>query len=606
MPRAAAPPSLAVALLLCGASYALTRRSDQPTQEHPDGASLAAWSLCLCAMRALRLATVLAAVAAVALALAWRHRIELIPIAARKAAKLDLALSGLTLSFGWAARLLARARALDAPFDTLTAHIAELALFTAFPGGKGAPPALAAAATPESAGAPPLPASALLPAPGGMREQLLTARAVSVRLERVGARRLAAHVTVSGLRVRYVAYDARFKVSNVSLLQKSLEQGKPPKPPKRAGSGQGKQAMAGAAQPQQGPLQVASLTLLDCSVHVVLNTSDTPEGARAVLPPILIEREQIDVARLGRGVSAGLLLWLQGLVLRTLAKSSVSALRGTYDMGAAAAEALVMQSLGAIDGAAAALAQAPLVGETAAGLLGGATGAARSAATGVHAGAGALVGGTLDGVGALAAGATTASPFEMLAAVHQSTAAVGSGVSSGVDALAAGSRNAVGCALRAVDSAAARVGAPGVQVVAGVTGATGALVGGATEAVSATVGGAVRGTAALTGGVVGGLSAGARAVAHRDGDELRAANKALAEGVGEGAREVAGGVAGAASALGRGVGGGAKALARGLGVSAAAERVLDARRVARRAVRDTADSKATRMAEGPANSAKAD
>ena len=137
-----------------------------------------------------------------------------------------------------------------------------------------------------------------------------------VQLEHTGRLRFHSAATISGLQIHFVAYDPSFTDTNV---RRALH------------------ALGGDIAAAEGGLATGATTAADSPSSVTFTSvslshmSVLPEirqgTHRAVLPPITLLDEMLDVRLLEAGLSAALINFASALVFRTLASTSIDSLR---------------------------------------------------------------------------------------------------------------------------------------------------------------------------------------------------------------------------------------------------------------------------------------
>lgn len=541
----------------------------------------------------LRWLVALALLLAAVLALCWQKRVQLVPVLAKRFGKVDVSLAGLHVSWVLAANPLRRLAALDAPFESLTITVRAPVLFTPFTPKEGTP-AAQPKGTPESApasaasmqlapaaGTPGAPApapqekpakspgapatTAPEPAADPTRDEFLRCKLVVVRLLHTGAlRSFDAHAEVDGAALRFVSYDRQFKDTNTQRL--AVQTARHPLPPQAdapAIEAKAKEEEA-AAQAAPGPVSLRTVHLTNASIAVQLNLTDSPSTAKGVLPPLLLQDETVELAKLRGPPGFALLAWMNGLVFRALALSSVAAVRAIFDLPSDAANNVVGHSLDLLDqGLDKVGAFLPGSKELGTGLTGG----LRSAWAGVHGATEGALDAAASTTSGAAVGASNADPLEFLRSVRTGTESLGSvagdvGVASVDHAVGAGD-----AVLSSVDKFAERL-APAKGAIHGITGVARGALSGAGQGASAGVHGATSAAGQLGGGALGGVGGIGKALRQGDARELKGAGEQLVGGLTGGTRALAEGVVGVAGGAGEGAVKGSKALSDGLGETA--------------------------------------
>lgn len=468
---------------------------------------------------------------AAALGLAWQKRVELLPWAVKRFAHVELSLRGIHVSWVTAARPLARLAVLDAPFDSLSVTLVEPTVYTPFAKKEGE---------------------------GG--DEFVACKAVVLRALRAGApRTFDGHAMVDGAAVRFVSYDRKFKDTNLKRLATVTATR-----PADARPAAEVRAEAAAAEAPPRPFTLRSVRVLGGSISVQLNLTASPSGGKGVLPPILLQDETVQLAALSGPPGLALLAWLNGLVFRAIALSSVSAVRDIFDVPGGAADELVGRSLDLLDSGVGSLAAAVPGGRE---LGAGVTGGARVAWAGARLSVDGLLDSAASTASGLAVGASNGDPIEFLKSVRAGAHSLSEGAGGAGAAGADGAAHAGDAVLGGADTFAARLG-PAEGLVTGATGGARGLLGGAAEGATAGARGAASAAGQVCGGVLGGAGGAGKALLMGDARELRGAGEELAHGLASGTHALAEGTVGAAGSAAGGVGKAAKAVAHGLGESA--------------------------------------
>ncbi|KAJ1632796.1 hypothetical protein T492DRAFT_985805 [Pavlovales sp. CCMP2436] len=495
------------------------------------------------------LAMTLALTIALALVLwaAWERRVALVPLAARYFAKLELGLDDLRVSCVVSAEPLGRLAALDSPFDSLSVTLLACSIDTPF-------------------------------ANGASSDSFAHCKSIVVRLLKRPKvlRRFDAHVVVEGMDARFVAYNTSFSDTNVQRLANSIagpsqSTAEPlpttePAPATAVATADAQAEQARAEQVQSARLVVLQdVRIADASIAVQLNTSNTTEGARSVLPSILLRDEYLDLELLSGPPGLALIAWLNGVVFRTLACSSVAAVRAIFDVPLASTDMLVGHSLDLLDCVISGAGQFLPGAELASGVTSG----VRALMSGAHESAGGLMDAMTATASGVAVGASSGSPLEFITTVRTGAKTLTAGVGTSASSLAVGMGGAGDSVLGGIDKFAARLG-PAAGLVTGATGAAREVLGGAGAGVTSVATGLASGSGQIVGGVVGGVAGVASAMVQGDARQLIGAGEELVGGLLGGTATIAGGALGAVDAVGRGVARGTIAAAHGLGDAASA------------------------------------
>lgn len=243
--------------------------------------------------------------------------------------------------------------------------------------------------------------------------ELGAVRAAYDRREGVG-------VVLDGLRVTFVAYDARFRDTNVARLLERLGAG-----------GDDDAAAAAAAPPPPEPAPAAAAAKFHARVinGVIEVKASGPLGTRPVIPAIKLDDEAISSEVLASRVKFA--AWINAVVLRTLANSSLDAVAGVF--GAVGGGVLAGTDV-AFDGINRLAGHVPVAGR----LVHGATGATSSILKGTVGGATAVVGGVAGGGKSIFKGLTSGSASGVAAGFKDAGKSVGGGVVGGVAAVGGG------------------------------------------------------------------------------------------------------------------------------------------------------------------------
>lgn len=447
----------------------------------------------------IRLILILLVLAAALVYAAWQYRVPLVSIAAKRAAKMDARVDDVSLKWTLAADITGRLRAADAPVDAVVVVVSLAQVATAFD------PANAAACLEQ-----------------GTTEELLQIRRVEIRLGRSGVRSFRADVVVEGLSARFVAYDYRFKDTNVQRLITSLSSTKEAEPEAPAAEleAEATPAAPAAASPPSA-VQLCTVELVDARVHLMVNLSGAPGGEVAVVPPIHITKERIDLTKIKGSTPVYLLLWVNGVALRALAGSSVEALRSGLNNATRVAAHAIDSSLAAVDELSKQLPGSAVLTST--------TGAARGLVHGIEDSTGAIVDASASAVKHISAALTAGDVNDSVESIRQGFAATLTGVEqaggtlldSVSESLGFGS-NVTGCAKSVITG----VTTGGTQAVGGVLGGTVDLAKGVVTAdmASACAGGKamVGGVAQGVASVAGGVGSGAAVLVHGSGEKAAA------------------------------------------------------------------------------------
>lgn len=546
--------------------------------------TLAEWALAA-AWLVYRLLYFALEVGLICVVVAWLARVQLLSFVLEVSADLDAVFGAIDVNFTWAKAPLRRIWELDAPIDTFTVTVRRLVIFS--------PPDPVASSADSAA-----PRAA--PEPAAEREALLNVRSIKVHLTRgKGPRCFLAIVLVDELRLHFIAYDRRFRDTNVQRLAERLEdrqkgaaRGGPRRGAAEGGDGQSASprptappaspdapqalpggdppsaapaaapAAAGAAPgrppPPPPPVVVECVLLRRVSVHVERRLGGRGAPRTALLPPILLHEERIEPARLEGGVSLGVLLWLNSLVLRTLAATSIDAVRSTLGAATVRAGYVVGRSLDIVDSA------NRTINAPGGSLVRGASGGVRTVVSGALEGTRAVVDGAAASAQEVAVGLSSGSAQGVLRGVHRGVTELSRGVGNGVDAIAHGAAGGAAALLDGVDECTANMG-PAAHTVHGALGATKSVASGLAGCTRGVACGVASGSATVLGGVVGGTADAVAGLASGDLAGVVVGGGRLVGGVVGGTAAVVGGLSNGAHALSSGVGEGLEKAADGVG-----------------------------------------
>ena len=229
----------------------------------------------------------------------------------------------------------------------------------------------------------------------------------------------------------FVTYDMKFKDTNVNRLLEKLgvapdgdaEEPPPPKKEEPKPSGESGPPPKFKARIKSGTIEVKA---------------KGPLGTRPIIPPIKLHDEQLSHETLSS--TTGLLLWVNGVVLRTIANSGFDAIAGGFNAVGGAALGGVDKVFGGVN----------KVADKVPGgfIVKGATGATSSVLHGTVKGAGAAVGGVAGAGKAVTKGVTSGSVSGMAAGMKEAGGELAGGVKGAGSGVAGGVTNAGSAAKR--------------------------------------------------------------------------------------------------------------------------------------------------------------
>lgn len=226
---------------------------------------------------------------------------------------------------------------------------------------------------------------------------------------------------IDQLEVNFITYDMQFKDTNLNRLLTQL-------------SGEEVQPEPVEEQEEQQPEQQEAVgeqrytvlcRILKSKIEV---KGKTPMGIQPIIPPIILDNEIVDFRVFAR--KFGLMKWINGLVLRTVANSSLDLASNVFKGVGGLATGITGKAFDGVDAAAGYVPGGSIVK--------GGTGAARSVIGGAVAGGGKIVGGVTGGGKHIVQGLTSGSVSGVAKGFYKAGESVGGGVVGGVASVGGG------------------------------------------------------------------------------------------------------------------------------------------------------------------------
>lgn len=231
-------------------------------------------------------------------------------------------------------------------------------------------------------------------------------------------------IVLEHLDVNLITYDVKFKDTNLSRLLSELTG--TDVEPQEAQEQQQKPAAKEQAADKKGDSRLSVICKIkNSSIEV---KAAGPLGVRNIIPAIVLDDETIDIAVLSS--TMGLIKWLYGIVLRTVANSSLDLVNNAFGAAGGLATGITGKAFDGVD---------KVAGYVPGGsVIKGGTGAARNVIGGAVSGGGKIVGGVTGGGKHIVKGITSGSVSGMAKEFKEAGKSVGGGVVGGVTAVGSG------------------------------------------------------------------------------------------------------------------------------------------------------------------------